>query len=64
MSIARQARLIEATKPEPFPALAQGIEAMIVIQMAAYPSGWTEDERRETAVHHLFGRAQSYNLGA
>lgn len=33
--------------------LAQCIEAMIVIQMEAYPSGWTQEEKRECAMHHL-----------
>jgi len=33
--------------------LAAHIEAMIVIQMEAYPAGWTEKERRECAMHHL-----------
>lgn len=31
------------------------VERMIAIQMAAYPAGWTEDEKREMAERHLFG---------
>ncbi len=31
-------------------------ERMIAIQMAGYPSGWTDLERREMAEQHLFGR--------
>lgn len=33
--------------------LAERIEAMIAIQMAAYPDGWDENEKRECAMHHL-----------
>ena len=33
--------------------LGEALEAMVAIQMAAYPSGWTEDEKRECAMHHL-----------
>lgn len=32
-------------------------ERMIAIQMSAYPDHWTEEERREMAEQHLFGRA-------
>jgi hypothetical protein len=40
--------------------LAAHIEAMIAIQMEAYPSGWTDDEKRECAMHHLgFGEDEA-----
>lgn len=55
MSIAREARLIKATAPVPFAALAERTERMIAIQMTAYPASWTEEEKREMAEQHLFG---------
>jgi len=33
--------------------LGEMLEAMVAIQMAAYPVVWTEDERREMALVHL-----------
>lgn len=32
------------------------VQRMIEIQMSAYPNGWTDAERRDSAVRHLFGR--------
>lgn len=34
--------------------LAGTIERMIAIQATAYPDCWSDDDRREMAIHHLF----------
>ena len=47
---------LAATTEDLMDELAAHIEAMIVIQMEAYPNGpngWTEEERREMAMQHL-----------
>lgn len=36
--------------------LHSGLERMIETQMTAYPSGWSDADRRELAELHLFGR--------
>jgi len=35
------------------------LNSMIELQMQAYPSVWSSDERREEAEKHLFGRSPS-----
>lgn len=61
MSIARQARMLDAVAQDGVMPIARrlgdAVEAMIAIQMEAYPSHWTEEERREMAERHLFGSA-------
>lgn len=48
------ARQIEATRPEPFGgSLGEHLEAMIAIQMTAYPADWDEADKRELAERHL-----------
>lgn len=44
-------------EPREAAAMQSAIETMIAIQIAAYPSGWTDQEYREMAVEHLFGKA-------
>lgn len=44
--------------------IAASVERMIALQIAAYPTGWTDAEYREMAVQHLFGREQSKGLTA
>lgn len=53
MSLALDARMLAAT--DPVRQLGAKLERMIAVQMAAYPSGWTEEEKREMAEQHLFG---------
>jgi hypothetical protein len=36
--------------------LGRSIERMILVQMQAYPAHWPEQDRRELAEHHLFGK--------
>lgn len=56
MSIARTARLLEATTPVPFAdALGARLESMIRTQMEAYPADWSDADKREMAEWHLFG---------
>jgi hypothetical protein len=38
--------------------LGDTVERMVAVQMHAYPSSWTEEERREMAERNLFGGAQ------
>ena len=40
---------------EPSNRLGDALERMIDIQIAAYPSGWTEDDKRDEAERYLFG---------
>lgn len=46
---------------QPVPAVAAplgaALDRMVAVQMAAYPDHWTNDEKREVATAHLFGRA-------
>lgn len=53
--IAREARLLQATQPKPFEQLGNALESMVQIQMKAYPSHWSDEDRREMAEQHLFG---------
>lgn len=39
--------------------LGDTVERMVAVQMHAYPSSWTEEERREMAERYLFGSARS-----
>jgi hypothetical protein len=36
--------------------IGSGVENMIRIQMTAYPNDWSDEDKREMAQQHLFGR--------
>ncbi|MDF2382448.1 hypothetical protein JMG10_13280 [Nostoc ellipsosporum NOK] len=63
MSLSLHSRMLVAAERDPLPVmpLARELDAcserMIAIQMTAYPAHWTEEESREMAEQHLFGRA-------
>lgn len=50
------ARLEQAGREERGRDRSDPLDRMIAIQMSAYPDSWTDDDKRETAEIHLFGR--------
>ena len=43
--------------------LGRSIERMIHLQMQAYPAHWPEEDRRDLAEQHLFGKRASSEGG-
>lgn len=49
--------LDRADEPAFLAPLGNALDRMVTIQMTAYPSAWTEAERREAAEEYLFGQS-------
>jgi hypothetical protein len=54
---------LTAIRPAPLmDELASAMERMIAIQVTAYPDCWSDDDRREMAIHHLFPELEREEL--
>jgi len=62
-------RALLASLPEPVPVsalpgddlsreLGDAIERMIATKMESYPSDWSDDDKRDMAKQHLFGKGE------